>query len=343
MTNPADEQPAFRQADASFRQFAAASSDVLWIRSAATLQLEYLSPAFERIYGTDRRRLLARPALESWLDLIVPEDRRAVREAVEEVRAGQQVTTEYRIRRKDDGSIRWMRNTKFPLLDEEGRVVRIGGIGQDTTEEKEASDRLHVLVAELQHRTRNLAAVIQAVADRTLRESASLADFHASFSDRLQAIVRVHGMLSRLGGGAGVAFDELLGEEMQAHGADSTHVHLEGPPGVRLRSTTLQTFALALHELATNAVKYGALSTGAGRLEVRWNIVTWEDGTPALKVEWKERGDAVPVQSGDRPATGGYGRELIERALPHQLKARTSYRIEQDGVHCIVEVALPQD
>ncbi len=111
-------------------------------------------------------------------------------------------------------------------------------------------------------------------------------------------------------------------------------VMLSGPEGVALRSTCVQTLALALHELGTNAVKYGALSRPEGHLAVRWHVAR-EDGRPWLHIDWCETGlrDLDPSQ-GD-----GAGRELVEGALPYQLGARTTYVMEPDGVHCTI--ALP--
>jgi len=339
ITEQMDAEQALRESESRFRQFGDASPNVLWIRDADTLELEYLSQAFDRIYGMDRQAMLAAPGLDSWLDLILPDDRPALHAAIARVRAGERVTTEYRVVRRD-GETRWLRNTKFPLRDDGGRVVRIGGIGHDATEERRASDLLQIMLAELQHRTRNLMAVVQSVTQRTLRDSLTLDDFRAVYTSRLGAITRVHGLLSRMQEGDRVAFDALLDEELQAHGVDARQVSLEGPAGLRLRSATLQTFALALHELATNAVKYGALSSDAGRLRIAWRRVAWEDGTPALRVEWRETG----VRGGPEAATpsSGYGRELIEKALPYQLNARTSYQLLPEGVDCVVEVPLEQ-
>lgn len=339
ITDHIDTSRALQESTARFAQFSNASSDVLWIRNAETLDLEYLSHAFERLYGLDCGAMLANPTLESWTNLILPEDRHKVHDALDRVRAGQRMVIEYRIRR-GDGAVRWMRNTKFPLLDSEGRVVRIGGIGHDCTEEIEAAGRAQVLMAELQHRTRNLMAVIRAVADRTLRECGTLDEFRQSYGNRIEAIARVQSLLSRLDDGGKVAFDRLLHQELQAHGAERGSVVLEGPTGVGLRSTTLQTFALALHELATNAAKYGALGSDAGKLTVRWHVHRWEDGTPALKMTWTEEFyDEVELLA---EREGSYGRELIERALPYQLKARTSYQLTRKGVECVVEVPLPK-
>ncbi|WP_433851496.1 sensor histidine kinase [Stenotrophomonas nitritireducens] len=338
VTDHVDIEKALHESMARFAQFGEAASDVLWIRNARSLRLEYLSQAFDGLYGCDRGTMLANPTLDSWTRLILPEDRHRVHEALERVRAGERIVVEYRIRR-GDGAIRWMRNTKFPLLDCEGRVVRIGGIGHDATEEKEASGRAQVLMAELQHRTRNLMAVMRAVAERTLDECGTLGEFRDAYCNRITAIARAHTLLSSLDEGGTVTFDRLLFEELEAHGADRARVVLDGPGDVALESATLQTLALALHELMTNATKYGALSAASGRLEVRWRRGRREDGTPVLRMEWNEvsHGTAPP----DDGRKGGYGRELIERALPYQLKARTSYRLTGHGVECVVEVPLP--
>jgi two-component sensor histidine kinase len=100
----------------------------------------------------------------------------------------------------------------------------------------------------------------------------------------------------------------------------------------------LQTFALAVHELATNAVKYGALAQPQARLEINWHLEHAEpEQRPWLHVDWRERGVVMPLQTGSQ--RNGAGRELIERALPYQLGARTTYVMESDGVHCTI--ALP--
>ncbi|MBV0893601.1 chemotaxis protein CheR, partial [Paracoccus sp. Z118] len=114
-------------------------------------------------------------------------------------------------------------------------------------------------------------------------------------------------------------------------------VTLEGPRGVRLQSSAVQTFALALHELATNAMKYGALAQPSGHLAVRWHLARHEDGL-RLHVAWTETGVTMPDPVANAQAAG-YGRELIENALPYQLGAETTYELGPDGVRCTI--ALP--
>ena len=104
-----------------------------------------------------------------------------------------------------------------------------------------------------------------------------------------------------------------------------------------MKSATVQTFSLALHELATNALKYGALAALDGHLTINWGVTSSDQNGLRLQVDWRETGvDMTHV--GDSPRGGGYGRELIERALPYQLGAKTSYEMMSDGVHCTIDV-----
>jgi two-component sensor histidine kinase len=207
---------------------------------------------------------------------------------------------------------------------------------------RESEERLQVMVDELQHRTRNLIAIVLAIADRTARTSETLDDFRSSFAGRLSALARVQGLLSRTPDGPQIAFDELLVSELSAQSAwpeEGGKVTLDGSKGVVLRSGVVQTLALALHELTTNAVKYGALKEKNGRLVVRWRAqVAPQDRTTWIHVDWKERGIETS-HSNAKPGRIGSGRRLIENALPYQFGARTSFAIEADGVHCTI--ALP--
>ena len=134
-----------------------------------------------------------------------------------------------------------------------------------------------------------------------------------------------------------------VGDELDVYGATNGSAHkftFDGPDDVPLGSSSVQTFALALHELATNAVKYGALAVPNGHLFVGWRIsAPVGSDPPRLQVEWRESGVDMPAVG--LPAQGGgYGRELIERALPYQLKAKTTYELGPDGVYCTIDVPM---
>lgn len=135
-------EAALRETQDRLRQFGEASQDILWIRDAETFQWSYLTPAFEEIYGLDREAALRGDNMIGWLELIVPEDRDMVAENLQRVRNGEWVTFEYRIQRPQDGGMRWLRNTDFPIKNAQGNVVHIGGIGHDITEIKHVEEEL---------------------------------------------------------------------------------------------------------------------------------------------------------------------------------------------------------
>lgn len=205
------------------------------------------------------------------------------------------------------------------------------------------SERLRrVLVGELQHRTRNLIGLIRSTADKTARTSHDIADFRTRLRARLDAMARVQGLLSRLKDTDRVVFEELIETEVAAMHGGADRVRLDGPKGVRLRSSTVQTLAMALHELATNAVKYGAIGQPQGRLAVTWSFErSGPGGKPWLHIDWRESEVAMPPP-GAAPQGSGQGRELIERALPYQLQARTTYELGPDGVHCTISIPVSE-
>jgi two-component sensor histidine kinase len=228
----------------------------------------------------------------------------------------------------------------------DGRILEWLGTSTDVDDLLRLQEQQTVLVGELQHRTRNLMAVVQAVTLRTIKSSDTLDQFRACIEERMRALARVQGLLSRRNPGNRVPFDVLLREELSAHveldaGGNAAQVTTQGPTGIPLRSSLVQTLALALHELATNAIKYGALAVPSGHLAVRWAVENDED-RDRLVVDWRETG--VPdMPKADEPARGdGYGRELIEKALPYQLGARTAYTFTSDGVHCLIDVDIPR-
>ena len=132
----ADAATALQLSEERLRQFGEASSDVLWTRDAETLQWEYLTPAFEAVYGLSREQALAGDNMASWTELVVPEDRAHALESIAQVAKGNRVTYQFRIRRPSDGQIRWIRDTDFPIYDASGRLRLIAGVGHDVTELK---------------------------------------------------------------------------------------------------------------------------------------------------------------------------------------------------------------
>ncbi len=285
-----------------------------------------------------------------WLDTVHPDDHKTVREAWDRAVTENSFQAEFRIRQGNGGSYRWFKTRALPVPNDDGTDPEWIGTSTDIHDLRGMQERQEVLVAELQHRTRNLLGVVRQMAQRTLRSSTDLVDFRERFRDRIEALARVQGLLSRLNEHDRVTFDELVRTEFKALGVEpgqDGHVVIEGPAGVRLRSTTVQTLAMALHELATNAVKYGALKQSNARLAVRWHVEAEQegqpDGRPWLHVDWRETGVKMPSAGVGAQGSGqgrGQGRELIERALPYQLSARTTYVFGNDGVHCTISMPV---
>ena len=332
-------EAALRASEERFRQFAEASTDVIWILNAQSQQLEYRSPIFERVFGETRDNALGDDDLKAWLELVVPEDRERALASIVRVLSGERVTSEYRFKRPCDGEIRWLRSAGFPLLDGAGRVQRIGGICRDITEQKATAERMEVMVAELQHRTRNLMAVVRSIIAQTLAASEDLNAFKTRIDERLIALSRVQSLLSR-SEQEPITIGALVRLELDALGRNVLldRVEVSGP-AVRIRNSTVQVLALGLHELATNARKYGALSTDQGRLRVGWRVEQI-DGDPCLLLSWiEERAVGVAVKRDRR----GYGRELIERALPYSLNAETRYELDDAGLRCTIALPLARE
>jgi PAS domain S-box-containing protein len=239
-----------------------------------------------------------------------------------------------------DGTRLWGTSVITPLRDTpssagQGLLV----IVRDHTEQRLAERRQQILVEELQHRTRNLLAVVSAIAHGTEEGSSSLGDFGPRFRSRLAALARVQHLLSPEGGAA-MSIGGLVTGELLAHGVepDGHRVSVTGPEVV-LPGQMVQTLTLALHELATNAVKHGALrGADEGRLAVSWSVEVADGNPPLLTLEWKESGVVMPPS--DRIVPRGYGRELIEGALPYELGARTDFSLESDGIRCRICLAV---
>ncbi len=196
-----------------------------------------------------------------------------------------------------------------------------------------AEAQLRVLIAELQHRTRNLLAMVQAVAQQTLNKGGSL----ETYMDRLAALGRVQGLISHAADQE-IDLAEIVDLELNALTDEANgQVSVAGPP-VALSLERVQTFALALHELATNAVKHGALKSPGGRLDITWTVQDGGGDGRTLVLDWRESGISVPPSSAERR---GYGRILIERALAFTLRAKTELLFGLEGISCRIEMPLP--
>ncbi|MFC7543739.1 HWE histidine kinase domain-containing protein [Siccirubricoccus deserti] len=205
--------------------------------------------------------------------------------AAEEGRAGNEG---WRLRA--DGSRFWGSGQTMPLVDSDGQLRGFLKILRDQTERHQSKERRALLLRELGHRVKNALATAQAVAAQTLRQAGAPADLRATFEARLMALARSHDMLSQ-SDWEGAPLHEVVERTLEPYAADGEvgRVTVNGRP-VRLAPNTTVTLNLALHELATNAAKYGALSLPGGRIEVTWDLEQrLRNSAPAVTIFWRER------------------------------------------------------
>jgi len=299
-------------------------------------------PTGERTWGSPQWEIFTGRSVRTstgmgWLEAVHPDDRElTVMKWLEAQRTGEYYV-EHRIQRFDDGEYRWHQTRAKPIGDGEAAEDWVG-TSTDVHDMRRLREAQEVLVAELQHRTRNLLAIVQSIERRTLRASKSLEEFGTEFEGRLSALGRVQGMLSRTSH-VSVDLRELILAELEAHGEgieNRDHVTIEGPP-IALPPASAQTLALALHELTTNALKYGALTYADGKLSITWKT---EPDKRQLVLLWCERGIQLSL---GRPERRGYGLELIERALPYQFHAETEVEFAADGLKCRISAQLPAE
>jgi two-component sensor histidine kinase len=198
----------------------------------------------------------------------------------------------------------------------------------------ERAQHERVLRHELQHRLNNMLTTIRAVARRTRTQSDSLDEFARSFDDRLAAIARTHALLSRTETSA-VPMGELLALELSVHGAVEGENLTQRGPGLLISAKQAQGLSMAFHELATNAVKHGALSADDGRIDVSWKTeVTSAENR--LRIRWRETGITIERE----PARRGLGSDILERSIPHVLNGSFERTFHHDGIECVIVLPL---
>jgi PAS domain S-box-containing protein len=250
-----------------------------------------------RFVGYSEAELLARTVF----DITYPDDRATARELLRRMATGELAVfdMEKRYIRKDGNTV-WARVTANIIRDESGLPLRDTAVVQDITSRKEREEREHLLMREVNHRAKNMLSVVDAIAHQTAARNPE--DFIERFSQRVQALSANQDLLVR-NEWNGVEAEDLVCAQL-AHFADliGSRIAMHGPK-LRLNPASAQAIGLALHELATNAGKYGALSTDAGRVDVRWGT---EGDT--LTVSWTER-DGAPVSA---PKRRGFGTIVME-------------------------------
>jgi len=238
-----------------------------------------------------------------------------------------------RVRAKDGRELIWEVNSRL-TSDEQGRPTALHAIGRDMTEAKRAETHLRLLVDELNHRVKNTLAIVQGIAQQSFKDGRDVASARRAFEGRLAALSEAHNLLTREHWGL-VSMTQIIGDAVRPHGG--THRFTLDGPDLAIMPKTAISLALAIHELATNAVKHGALSQPEGQVTINWSRERGE--RPArLALTWQESGGPeVRV-----PTSRGFGTRMIERGLAAELGGKVTIEFRPAGVVCTVDAPLPE-
>lgn len=281
------------------------------------------------IFGVDPSTFV--PTLDSVRPLINPDDFDLLVKAFRKVsKEANTFQTEFRVRRPN-GDVRWCTGTAAASFDESGRLIWLSGVTADITERKRAEERQILLAEEVDHRARNVVAVVQSIMRLTRAEN--IDEYIGALDGRIGALSNAHRLLagSRW---EGADLSRLVEEEFAPYRAGgSERVSARGPV-VLLPPATAQTIALALHELATNAAKYGALSTDKGHVDL-----SWQNNNGTIEISWIEsNGPAITP-----PDRRGYGSRAIIAGIERQLGGTVDFDWQTKGLRCTLSVPHEMD
>jgi PAS domain S-box-containing protein len=273
-------------------------------------------------------------SVELWRDLIVEEDLPGVlRQWARALKTREPFVAEHRIRRADTGEIVYLHGTGHFAYNEAGRAVRFAGVVFDVTELKRHEQRQQMLINELSHRVKNTLATVQSIAMQSLR-GRSEAQATEDFVGRLIALARGHDLLANESW-EGAPLDEVVRRAIAPHaGRGGSRVVVAHGPQIWMPPRQALAITLALHELCTNAAKYGALCSDAGWVAIDWQLL--EGGR--YRLTWREHG-GPPVTP---PQRRGFGSRLLERGLKQDLDGEIQVSFPVEGVVCVIEAPVPQ-
>jgi two-component sensor histidine kinase len=236
------------------------------------------------------------------------------------------------------GEERWVQIRGQANYRADGTPLSIVGVSQDVTDRRRSDEHRALLANELSHRVKNSLAMIQAVVAQTLRKASSLSEAGDTLQARIQAMAAANDLLvdERW---ESASIRDLLHRTLAPFGvSDQGQFHLAGPD-VRLIPRIAVALALSVHELATNAVKYGALSVEGGRVHLSWEVNVGPSGPPTLHFSWAEAGGPLVTP----PAKTGFGTKLIERVLAHETGGSAQIEYRADGVVFTAVAPLPDN
>jgi PAS domain S-box-containing protein len=312
-------------------QQALSAGSVLAFEWDADTDVSQRSDNAAQVLGLDQQPL---PTGASFFERINPDDRTHLMALLNGLhRDNPSYSTTYRFTRPDGREI-WFKDTGKAEFDGAGRLVRLTGLGVDITELKQAEKRQDLLVAELDHRVKNILAQVAVVAASTRQGSHSIDEFLQSLNGRIQSMAAAHTLLGK-SGWQSVGLDALVRNQLAPYATD-TNITISGTD-IMLTAAKVQAVARVLHELVTNAAKYGALSTPGGHVSVNWDRKPNGEGTN-LSIVWQEV-NGPTVKS---VAQSSYGTDLIRNLIPHELGGKVDLMFASEGVSCRIEIPIRQ-
>jgi len=283
----------------------------------------------ERLFGYTSDEMVGKPVMT-----LIPTDRQVEERAIlERINRGARIENYETVRRRKDGSFVNVSLTVSPVMNAEGKIVGASKIARDITRRKRAESREKMLRAELDHRVNNALASVAMIATSSRHDSSSIDDFARSLDARIHSMAAVHTLLNKRGQ-HGVALAAVVRDQLASYTAEA-NLTIRGTE-LMLAPAASQAMGMVLHELATNAAKYGALSVPTGHVSVSWEVKQNGNAEADLIFEWREFG-------GPRTAAwikSGYGIRLIRELVPYELGGMVDLVFAPEGASCRIEFPL---
>jgi PAS domain S-box-containing protein len=308
--------------EAKYRELADETPAAAWL-TRADGRLEFVNQAMADAVGRSRKELLGL----RWQEAIDPEDRDRLEETRRLART-RRAPFHYEGRfRRPDGGVRIIELYGRPRFDNNGEFRGYAGMAADVTEAREAEERQKLLIDELNHRVKNTLATVQSLIRQTLRDSGVASEVEETITERLIALSAAHDVLTRESW-AGARLADIARAALDPY-LPLGRITVTGPP-VRISPKVAVPLSMALHELCTNAVKHGSLSTETGRVQLSW--IRRQDR--AVLLEWRETGGPPPAP----PQRTGFGSRLLGRALAADLGRPAELVFLREGLVCRIVV-----
>ncbi|MBB3308717.1 PAS domain S-box-containing protein [Rhizobium sp. BK196] len=318
-------EEAMRRSEERMRALINATSDAVYRMSADWQEMRQLDGRGSDVEG---------PTVRWMEDYLFPEDRARIRAAVAHaIRERRPFELEHRVRRVD-GKEGWTFARAIPIFDAKGEIAEWFGMATDVTERVNARERQQMLNHELGHRLKNVLSLVQSIANQTFRQADNLTEAAETYSARLISLGRATDILTETAW-ADAGLHSLVQAGLTSVGDFSERIRISGPD-LDLAPQQALMLTLTLHELATNSLKYGALSNGAGVVDLSWGIGSDPEGEPQFTFGWRESGG--PEISA--PSREGFGARMIGRLLPASFQGKAELRYEAAGFEFRLEAPL---